>query len=199
MSKHSINRIISGMDSDDDDAPAVSQTPKSEVNENTSVPRETAAEAAARIRAERAAGTRPSRLDGFNLKLQVYGTVPGYQLSIMNDDRNRIAEAQMHGWAMVQASEIEGVNSNVSSYNTDPGGMVRFLVGTKDTNEPLYGYLMKLPQEIWDDDMAQRLAFNQRNDALIKGGGVPNENAADREQRYAKPFGVPISMETRTR
>lgn len=197
MSKQSINRIISGMGGSDDDEPAVSQTPQNDVNANTSG-RETAAEAAARIRAEREAGTRPRRLDGFSLKLQVYGEVPGYQLAIMNDDRNRIAECRMHGWEMVQADEIQGVNANVSSYNTDPGGMVRFLVGTKDSGEPLYGYLMKLPKEIWDDDMAQRQAFNQRNDDLIKSGSVPNENAADREQRYAKPFGVPISMTTRT-
>lgn len=169
-------RLMGGLDNDEEDTPAPNAS------------RETAAEAAARIRRERESGERPRRLDGFNLKLQVHGEVPGFQLAIMNDDRNRIAEAKMHGWEPVHAKEIQGVGANVSSYNTDPGGLVRFLVGTKDTNEPLYGYLMKIPKEIYDEDQLVKQRYNERNDAALMRGKLPNqqESAEDAGTSYVK-------------
>jgi hypothetical protein len=156
--------------------------------------RESAAEAAARIRAERDTGARPRNLNGMTLKLEVHGTVPGYQLAVINDDKNRIREVQMNGWQFVQDDEIDGVNANVTSFNTDPGSLVRFAVGTKENGEPLYGYLMKLPLEIWEEDQAAKEQQNAKVDSIIKRGRIPGESDDERDGRYTNPFGVGIGI-----
>lgn len=114
--------------------------------------------------------------NGTTGKLQVHGTIPGYHLHIMNDDRNRLQEAQDNGYEFVTPKEIEGVSENVTSRNGDLGGSrVRFLVGSTERGEPMYGYLMKLRQEWFDEDQKELQAKNDKIDEAIRAGSiVPN-------------------------
>lgn len=111
--------------------------------------------------------------NGTQAKLKIDGTIPGYHLHIMNDDRNRLAEAQDNGYEFVSPKEIEGVSENVTSRNGDIGdSRVRFLVGTQETGQPLYGYLMKIRQEWFDEDQADLQRRNDQIDASIRAGNV---------------------------
>lgn len=178
------NATIVGDDEPSTDLPQHLQTRAGSAQPPTGKTRETAAEAAARIRAEREGGTRPRALDGTTKRLEVFGEIPGYHLAILNDEDNRLYQAQLHGWAFVDADEIGGVNENVTSFNTDPGERVRFVVGTKKNGEALHAYLMKLPEEIWQDDQQAHHARDQYVDAQIRGGHAPGETTDDQESRY---------------
>jgi hypothetical protein len=157
---------------------------------------ETAAEAAARIRREREAGLRPRAMNGMTHKLQVYGELPGYRMVIANDSRNRIPELLHFGWTMVDADEIKAVNGNVTSYNTDPGNRVRFTVGTQENGDPMYAYLLKLPEELWQEHQDENERLCARVDAQLLRGSVPDESEASREQRITRVHGVQTSIQS---
>ncbi|MDE2022548.1 MAG: hypothetical protein KGI71_06595 [Patescibacteria group bacterium] len=156
---------------------------------------ETAKEAADRIRREREAGVRPRAMNGLTQKLQVHGQLPGYRMAIVNDDRNRVPELEHFGWVMVDADEIKAVNGNVTSYNTDPGNRVRFTVGTKENGEPMYAYLMKLPEEIWQEHQDEQERLCARVDAQLMRGRIPGEQDEAREERLTKVSGVESRMQ----
>lgn len=126
-------------------------------------------------------------LDGLQQQLQVFGSIPGYFLAIVNDDGGRIDECLRRGYDFVRASEIEGVNGNVASNNMDPGGKVRFVVN-KSGPEPTYGYLMKQLQEYRDEDLADLEARNALVDDAIRQGTL-NQQPGDK--RYVpKDVGI---------
>lgn len=117
--------------------------------------------------------------NGTSGKLKVDGTIPGYHLHIMNDDRNRVEDALSGGYEFVAPTEIEGVSENVTSRNGDIGdSRVRFLVGTKDKGEPMYAYLMKIRTEWYEEDQAELANRNNKIDAAIRVGKITGDNPA---------------------
>jgi len=115
--------------------------------------------------------------NGTQGKLKVEGTIPGYHLHILNDDRNRLQEAQDNGYEFVTPSEIKGVSENVTSRNGDIGdSRVRFLVGTQENGQPLHGYLMKIRQEWYDEDQADLQRKNDQIDESVRKGAVNGNN-----------------------
>ena len=109
--------------------------------------------------------------NGTSAKLKVEETIPGYHLHIINDDKNRIQEAQDNGYEFVSPKEIGSVSENVTSRNGDIGTQrVRFLVGSKERGEPMYGYLMKQRQEWYDEDQAELARRNDMIDAAVRSG-----------------------------
>lgn len=117
--------------------------------------------------------------NGTSGKLRVHGTIPGYHLHIMNDDRNRIQEALAGGYEFVAPTEIEGVSENVTSRNGDIGdSRVRFLVGTQEKGEPMYAYLMKIRTEWYEEDQAELADRNNKIDAAVRAGKISGENPA---------------------
>jgi len=143
---------------------------------------------------ERIRATR-QRLDGRVEKLKVYGTIPGYHLHIFNEDGARLDEAQRSGYTFVKRDEIQDVGRDVASFNTDPGENVRFVVGKRDNGNPMYGYLMKIPEEIFQDDQHALEAYNAGVDGAIRRGGVgiKDEATMDTKQRYIPTSGTTYS------
>jgi len=117
--------------------------------------------------------------NGTSSKLKVDGTIPGYHLHIMNDDKSRLELATENGYEFVTPSEIKGVSENVTSRNGDLGdSRVRFLVGTHDKGEPMYAYLMKIRQEWYEEDQAELQSKNDMIDTAVRGGKITGENPA---------------------
>lgn len=144
---------------------------------------------------EKAAELRKTRrrpLNGLTEKLKVYGEVPGYHLHIANDDGNRLVEVQAAGYDFVSSTEITSVNGNLTSFNTDAGGRVRYVVGTDPQGEPMYGYLMKIPQELFEEDQLELEKRNQQVDLAIRSG---HYNEKPNERRYIPATG--ITMDSR--
>jgi hypothetical protein len=124
-------------------------------------------------------------INGRAIRLQVHGSIPGYHLYIAKDEGARIAMMQQAGYSFVQRGEVD-VNRGASSYNTDAGGNVRFILGSNGA-EPLYGYLMKLPEQFWLEDQAALEATNAEIDDQIRRGKV--RETSD-EQRYTPKGGI---------
>lgn len=183
-------RLASGMaDSSDDDI----SKPAGKTGIVLDLPA-SAAEATQGPTAEEIAQIRANRqpLDGRVEKLKVYGAIPGYHLHIFNEDGARLDEAQRSGYAFVKRKEIQNVGRDVTSFNTDPGENVRFVVGKRDNGNPMYGYLMKIPEEIFMDDQMALEAYNAGVDGAIRRGGVGTKDEAtvDAKQRYIPTSGT---------
>ncbi len=132
---------------------------------------------------EERAQRRRQPLNGRAQKLQVFGEVPGYHLYIAKDEGARIQLMQGAGYSFVAPGELQGFGAQ--AHNTDPGDKVRFVLGVNGS-EPMYGYLMKIPEEFWLEDQAALEQGNREIDNQIRGGKVGAKQGND-EQRYTKP------------
>lgn len=112
-----------------------------------------------------------------------------------------VARAQRAGYTFVDQSDVEVNNPDVAgeigtSGSTDLGTRVSMLAGgfAEGTTEPDRLYLMEIPQEWRDKDVAKLEAVNENIAAALRGGrttpggtgGGVNETAADQARRYIK-------------
>lgn len=99
--------------------------------------------------------------------------IPGYHLHILNDINGRIQQALDNGYEFVTSEEVGGAsNSNVTNRNTDLGDKVRFQVGHDDKGSPLYGYVMKIPEDWYAEDQKAIQDRNDKIDHAIRQGKV---------------------------
>lgn len=129
-----------------------------------------AKQAVVRNTTERTKRESRSSFSGTEAKLRIGNTVQGYHLHILNDSPGRIDQALQTGYEFVSPNEVGGVANNVVSRNTDLGDKVRFLVGTGPNNEPMYAYLMKIEQDLYQEDQQAMQTRNDRVDEAIRGG-----------------------------
>ncbi len=80
---------------------------------------------------------------------------PNFEYRWMNDDKGRISSALDAGYDFVK--------SNGSIYQqgamlgtSELANCIRNRVGTKESHEPLYAYLMAIPREWYDEDQEKR-------------------------------------------
>jgi hypothetical protein len=117
--------------------------------------------------------------------------LPGYVLRWIRGDRDRLLRAQQAGYSFVERDEIEvgspGIADNpLSDGNTDMGSRVSRSAG--DSSEGLRLYLMKLPQEYWDEDQKEVDAQQEQIIDQLRGAGIPaTDPDMDNTNRYYKP------------
>ena len=126
---------------------------------------------------DRGERSRRGVFNGTKGKLTVFGDIPGYHMHIINDVPGRIEEALSAGYEFVSPSEIGGTVSNVVSGNTDLGDKVRFLVGRAE-GDGLYAYLMKIPQDWYEEDQQELQTVNDRVDTAIRSGKNTKDGAS---------------------
>jgi hypothetical protein len=114
----------------------------------------------------------------------------GYHGHIFNDSPGRIEHAIDVGYEFVSKEEIGGISTNVVSRNTDVGDKVRFLVGTAETGEALYAYLMKIRQEFYEEDQNDAQSKIDLVDEAIRGGRLTGDGQSA-DHRY--DAGIKIS------
>lgn len=124
--------------------------------------------------------------------------IPGFHLHWFLG-RN-VPRALRAGYTHVQDDEVSVNNLRVGddaaqSGNTDMGTNISQFAGglEEGSAEPQRLYLMKLPQELRDEDVAAMEAANEKIAAALRGGalgsnapGAPAETAKDKLQRYLK-------------
>ena len=117
--------------------------------------------------------------------------IPGYHLHWILNDPARINQAMRAGYEFVSEDEVDVANTNLAgdmstSGNTDMGSRVSVLasgsVGDDGKEQRLY--LMKLPQEWWEEDQAKLEAQNENIAASLRGGGDASSNPHGQENRY---------------
>lgn len=106
-------------------------------------------------------GRRRRSTSGTNaLKLSA-PTRKGYTRRWVNDDGNRIAEADELAYDFVHEAGIT---------SSDPGTRISRLVGTKANGEPLRAYLMETPDELYAEGVAEKEARARQTDEAIAAG-----------------------------
>lgn len=114
---------------------------------------------------------------GFTKKLDIKSKIPGYVLYWINDDPGRIPSCLNAGFEFVSPKEIPLDYGNVTMdgmrQNLDEGDRVSRPTKSVDAaGQPVKMYLMKLPQEFYEQDQAAKAARQAQIDNAIKGGGV---------------------------
>jgi hypothetical protein len=128
--------------------------------------------------------------------------LPGYFCYWFNDTGGRLEQALAASFEFVNKEEVDinpgGVANDVSNNSgSDLGSRISMVVGTSETGGPLRAYLMKLPLEYREDDVAEQQ--DQRDEimaAIAKGRlGVDKEEGGDGMQnRYVRQFKTRTSM-----
>jgi hypothetical protein len=107
---------------------------------------------------------------GFGAQSQklAYPDRMGYHRHWFNDTPGRIAGALESGYTHV---------------NGHDGKPVTRVVGVNTTGGPLLGFLLEIPEEWWEDDMAENEKINQAKEESIKRGAQPKD-AKDQNAFY---------------
>lgn len=152
------------------------------------------AEAAGQVTRTRPTDGRARRgvFNGTSQKLSVYGDIPGYHMHIFNDIPGRIDEALSAGYEFVSPDEIGGLVNGVVSRNTALDDKVRFLVGNDGNGNGLYGFLMKIKQEWFDEDSAALQSRNDVVDQAIRSGQNVKQGGSS-EGFYAPQGGIKLT------
>lgn len=129
-----------------------------------------------RTLADRDSGTRATRVRGvFNgtrAKLGVLDEIPGFHLHWINDDEGRVERAQQGGYDFVNKGEVQLENVTVIEPNADIGSRICTRVGSRESGDGIFAYLMKQRQEWYDEDqaeLAEKVRISQ--EALVAEGG----------------------------
>lgn len=121
--------------------------------------------------------------NGTTKKLSVTTEIPGYQLRWFNDQDGRVEAAVGRAWwDFVTQDEIAMQDGNkVLERNSDLGTRVRAIVGTLDSGDPLYAYLLKIKKEWFDEDQqvgASQIRASERE--MMKNGGLNTDRIAEK-------------------
>lgn len=112
--------------------------------------------------------------------------IPGFRTYWFNNEPGRIESAKAAGYVFVSPEEVSMPggslgNDDAESRNTDLGSMVSMVGGgLTRSNEPVRLYLMKIPEEYFQDDMNARDEQTQTFiDSLFGARSFGNGNIGD--------------------
>lgn len=108
--------------------------------------------------------------------------VPGHRLHWMRGDSTRIQQAINAGYEFVSRDEIQTNSFSLGGDakkdgNTDLGTRVSISAGhdSGEDGQPLRLYLMKIKQELWDEDQAVLARRNAEVAHALLGGVAPGQ------------------------
>lgn len=130
---------------------------------------------------------RQSNLGGARLKLAVHGEIPGYKMYWCNDNDNELADLLSEGFEFVKPDEVS-LNRGVV-LDGDVDARLSKYVGTKANGEPMRAFLLKCPQDIWDEIQASSQDQANAWDSAIKAGVVGNVDNRYNPKGYETTIG----------
>lgn len=116
-------------------------------------------------------------------KLSIDKPIEGYHLHWVNDEGGRLVQAQQGDYTFVAPDEV-GFVEDIEE------GRVSRLVGTQEDGSPMYAYLMKIPQEYYEEDQAHLQSQLDEIDNRIKGGQIDRQAG---DNRYVPEGGIKIN------
>lgn len=145
------------------------------------VPESAQIEATEQRQAPDAPVTRETRKPfGSQAQKLAYAQRPGYHRRWFNDVPGRIVDAQEAGFALVVGEDKKNVSRPV---------------GVNEAGGALIAYLMEIPQDWYDEDMAREQAKVDEVDRAIRRGGIEGEPGKD--GRYVPQTGIKIGSNRR--
>lgn len=114
-------------------------------------------------------------------KLGVPMQIEGFHLHWINDTPGRVQEALSSGYQFVVPKEV-GIPTEETQ--------VKRLVGTQESGEPLYAYLMKIELDYYEEDQKELQRQVDMFDNLVRQGKLEQ---ATNDKRYQPGTGIKIS------
>ena len=112
-------------------------------------------------------------------KLQVSEEFPGFVLRWFNDADGRIEQAQAAGYEFVLRNEVPSLGQGqLHQDNSDLNSKVSKVV-SKGKAVPLRAYLMKIKEEWYEEDQAEKEVVNAEIDEALRQG-APGGNVVDK-------------------
>lgn len=114
-------------------------------------------------------------------RLQVDDKFPGYKLRWFNDTEDRIQRALDAGYEFVTKDHVSQVGDKDVSNTKGLDSRVSRVVGQNKVAQPIWAFLMKLPDALHAEDQAEKAKINARVDEALRAGKAGGANV---EKKY---------------
>jgi hypothetical protein len=123
----------------------------------------------------------------------------GFKNRIVCDRQGRLAQAQAGGYEFVSKSELAAADERyVASTDVTEGlsSYVSQVVGTHPDGTPMLGYLMRIPEEDYNEDQDEKMAKIEAGEASMRRGENDGQ-APGVDGRYVPRAGIKIQHEVK--
>ena len=114
-------------------------------------------------------------------RLQVDNKFPGFYLRWFNDTGDRIQRALEAGYEFVKKDSVSQVGDKDVSNTKGLDSRVSKAVGQNVMGQPIWAFLMKIPNALHAEDMAEKAKVNARVDEALRAGKA---GGSDVQNRY---------------
>ena len=124
----------------------------------------------------------------------------GYARRVVCDRHGRLDKFLAGGWSFVQQDDLEEKASGALKAATREGldSRVSQVVGTHKDNRPMTGYLMEIPEELYEEDQALKMEHIDSLEAgLRQGSDADGSGRAGKDGRYVPSTGIKIDQRGR--
>jgi len=126
----------------------------------------------------------------------------GYARRIVCDRHGRLDKFLAGGWSFVQQDALEESPLGTLKVTTREGldSRVSQVVGSHKDNRPMTGYLMEIPEELYDEDQAVKMEHVDNLEAgLRQGADADGSTGPGKDGRYVPSTGIKIDQRGRPR
>lgn len=124
----------------------------------------------------------------------------GYARRVVCDRHGRLDRFLAGGWSFVQQDDLEEKASGTLKAGTREGvdSRVSQVVGTHKDNRPMTGYLMEIPEELYEEDQAVKMEHIDSLEAgLRQGSDADGGTGPGKDGRYVPSAGIKIDQRSR--
>lgn len=110
----------------------------------------------------------------------------GYVRRVVADHPGRLDKFYNGGWRFVNEDSLDEQNPGKLKASTREGvdSRVSQVIGTKKDNTPMTGYLMEIPEELYNEDQAAKMESLDALEAGLRAGRDAEGGAPGRDGRY---------------
>lgn len=126
----------------------------------------------------------------------------GYARRVVCDRHGRLDKFLAGGWSFVQQDALEESPTGALKVTTREGldSRVSQVVGSHKDHRPMTGYLMEIPDELYDEDQAVKMEHIDALEAGLRQGTDADGSAGPgRDNRYIPSTGIKIEQRGRPR
>lgn len=125
-----------------------------------------------------------------------YPSRPGYKRRVVADRPGRLEKFLRGSWTFVSEDDLDEQNPGRLKAGMREGqdSRVSQVIGSNRDNSPLVGYLMEIPEELYDEDQAVKMErVDELEGALRQGMDADGSSRPGEDGRYV-PSHTPIKI-----
>ena len=126
----------------------------------------------------------------------------GYKRRVVCDRQGRLDNFEKWGWSYVTQDQLEEKNTGSLKASTREGidSRVSQVVGSHKDGRPMTGYLMEIPEEIYDEDQAAKMEkIDALESGLRQGASADGSTRPGQDGRRVGSAGIKIEQKGRRR